>query len=79
MVCLYESSAIMKAIKGHEPDLCFLQAPIKPVKPIVCTQLKHHAIWRIVNVGMQILEFLDWNVGKIYEYVKRRNGGLKLM
>ena len=68
----------MKAIEGLEPDLCFLQAPIKPVKPAVCITLKHHAIRRVINVAMQILEFLDRNTGKIYEYVKRRNGGLKL-
>ena len=39
---------------------------------------KHHAIRRVINMAMQILEFRDRNAGKTSEYVERCNGRLKL-
>ena len=44
----------------------------------MCIGLKHHAIGRVIKVAMQILEFRNRNVGKILEYLERRNGRLKL-
>ena len=41
-------------------------------------EFKYYAIGRVINVAMQILEFLDRNAGKISEYVERRNSRLKL-
>jgi hypothetical protein len=56
----------MKPLEGHEPDLCFLQAPIKAIESVVCILLKEHAIRRVINFSMQVLERLDRKAGKIY-------------
>jgi hypothetical protein len=55
----------MKSIQGHEPDLCFLQAPIKAIESVMCILFKEHAIRRVINSGMQVLERRDRKVGKI--------------
>ena len=68
----------MKSIEGHEPDLCCLQAPMKVIECEVRIVFKDHAIRRVINLVVQFLERLNWNAGKIYEYVKRRRSGLKL-
>ena len=59
-------------------DLCFHQAPIKIVKWFECIKFKRNAIGRVINVATQIFEFLKRDARKISEYVKRRNGRLKL-
>jgi hypothetical protein len=78
MLLLDASSVIMKSIEGHESDLCFLQAPITVIERVVRIVFKNHAIRRVINLVMQFLECLDWKSNKIYEYVKRRQSGLKL-
>jgi len=68
----------MKSIEGHEPNLCFLQAPMKVIERKVCIVFKGDAIRRVINLIMQFFERLDRKVGKIYQYVKRRQSGLKV-
>jgi len=51
---------------GHEPDLCFLQAPIKAIERVVCIAFQEHTIRRVINLVMQFLERLDRKAGKIY-------------
>jgi hypothetical protein len=68
----------MKSIEGHEPDLCFLQAPVKAIVRFVRIFFKDHAIRRVIDLVMQLLECLDRKLGKIYEYAKRRHSGHKL-
>ena len=62
------SVSYMKSIEGYEPELCFLQAPIKAIKSVMCILLKEHAIRRVINFGMQVLERLrvDRKAGKFY-------------